>query len=133
MRPAPLFRGLVPALLVIGLSACASGPSAQSPGSDTGLDRMERLTLNANRCWFKSGDPAFADYSLAPELSSFSGKPRFLLVPKGKLEARPLLVVEGRSGSGHVDTYGPLLNEPVGSRLGADIRRWSGGDDRCTA
>jgi len=133
MRLAPLFRGLVPALLVVGLSACASGPSTQGPGSDTGLDRMERLTLNANRCWFKSGDPAFADYSLAPELSSFSGKPRFLVVPKGKLEARPLLVVEGRSGSGQVDTYGPLLNEPVGGRLGADIRRWSGGDDRCTA
>lgn len=132
MRVASPLRGLVPALLVIGLSACASGPSAQSSGSDTGLDRMERLTLNANRCWFKSGDPAFASYSLAPELSSFSGKPRFLLVPKGKLEARPLLVVEGRSGSSEVDTYGPLLDDSVAPRINADLSRWKRGSNGCT-
>ncbi|MBO0902318.1 hypothetical protein J1C47_01575 [Jiella sp. MQZ13P-4] len=94
---------------------------------------MERLTLNANRCWFKSKDPAFSAYSLAPELSSFSGRPRFLLVPKGKPEARPLLVVEGRSGSASVDTYGSLTGQPVGARIAADVARWSAGDDGCSA
>ncbi|NDV85175.1 hypothetical protein GTW51_00495 [Aurantimonas aggregata] len=94
---------------------------------------MERLTLNANRCWFKSKDPAFAAYSLAPELSSFSGRPRFLLVPRGQIEARPLLVVEGRSGSGAIDTYGPLMNEPVSARITADLARWRSGANGCEA
>ena len=116
------------------LSACAAQPSAPAkPSADTGLDRMERLTLNANRCWIKSKDPAFAAYSLAPELSSFSGKPRFLLVPRGKPEARPLVVVEGRTGSSGVDTYGPLMGQSLGGRIDADVRRWSAGGNGCSA
>lgn len=125
------------ALLGLALGACASAPeSADAPAAaraDAGLDRLERLTLNANRCWFKSRDPAFAAYSLAPELSSFSGRPRFLLVPRGQIEARPLLVVEGRSGSGAIDTYGPLMNEPVSARISADLARWRSGSNACEA
>lgn len=124
------------ALLLVGLlSACASQPGSGSIASvaETGLDRMERLTLTANRCWFKSNDPAFAAYSLAPELSSFSGKPRFLLVPRGQPEARPLLVVEGRSGSEDVSYYGPLLGEPVAARIGRDLDRWRAGATSCSA
>ncbi|MCW4114437.1 hypothetical protein NPA31_005600 [Aurantimonas sp. MSK8Z-1] len=119
----------------LGLGGCAgTGGSRTSPAVvDTGLDRMERLALNANRCWFKSKDPAFASYSLAPELSSFSGRPRFLLVPRGKPEARPLLVVEGQSGSGNVTVYGPLTSDPVGPRIGRDIDRWRGGANDCGA
>ena len=94
---------------------------------------MERLTLTANECWIRSGDPAFARYSLAPELSSFSGRPRFLIVPKNQPEARPLLVVEGQSGSSRVSTFGPLLDEASGSRIRADIGRWSDGATRCEA
>ena len=120
--------------LVAGLTACASKPTEPAKTvADTGLDRMERLTLNANRCWIKSKDPAFARYSLAPELSSFSGKPRFLLVPKGKPEARPLLVVEGQSGSSGVDTYGPLMSDGLASRIGADVTRWAAGGNSCSA
>ena len=118
------------------LSACAPAPQAYSTAAskaDTGLDRMERLTLTANRCWIKSLDPAFAAYTLAPELSSFSGKPRFLLVPRGKPEARPLLVVEGQSGSTHVSTYGPLMNDKIAGRISNDIGRWSNGSASCTA
>lgn len=126
-------------LIAVGLAALAALPACstrqEAPArvSDTGLDRMERLTLNANRCWFKSKDPAFAAYSLAPELSSFSGKPRFLLVPKGKPEARPLVVVEGASGSGAVATYGPLMGESLGGRIGADVTRWAAGGNGCSA
>ena len=117
------------------LSACAAAPSSQPPATstDTGLDRMERLTLTANRCWIKSKDPAFATYTLAPELSSFSGKPRFLLVPRGKPEARPLLVVEGQSGSTNVATYGPLMNQRLAGRIAGDIGRWGNGSASCTA
>lgn len=125
------------ALLGMALGGCASAPEPDAPPAavraDAGLDRLERLTLNANRCWFKSQDPAFAAYSLAPELSSFSGRPRFLLVPRGQIEARPLLVVEGRSGSGAIDTYGPLMNEPISARITADLARWRSGTNACEA
>ena len=94
---------------------------------------MERLTLNADRCWFKSGEPAFDPYSLAPELASFSGKPRFLLVPAGQPEARPLLVAEGSSGTGTVSVYGPLLNDEIGQRAKGDIERWRSGSDDCVS
>ncbi|WP_244486813.1 hypothetical protein [Aurantimonas sp. Leaf443] len=127
-------------LCAASLSACGSPrpqdrPAAPvaAPRADTGLDRMERLTLAANRCWFKSGDPAFQAYSLAPELSSFSGRPRFLLVPRGRIEARPLLVVEGRAGSGEVSWYGPLLDKPVAARIDADLGRWRSGTSDCAA
>lgn len=115
------------------LSACGTDGSDGSAASagDTGLDRLERLTLNADRCWFDSGDPVFADYSLAPELSSFSGRPRFLIVPEGQPEARPLLVVEGFSGSSEILTYGPLLGEDIGRRIEADLNRWKAGSNAC--
>ena len=123
------------ALAVLGaLASCAAPPPAAPPrAADTGLDRMERLTLAANRCWFTSKDPAFARYSLAPELSSFSGRPRFLLVPKGRPEARPLLVVEGQAGSTNVSTYGPLLNTALAGRIQNDVRHWSTGASSCSA
>lgn len=131
-HPAPL--AAIALVLFAAFSGCASQPpSAPARTGDTGLDRMERLTLNANRCWFKSKDPAFAAYSLAPELSSFSGKPRFLLVPKGQPEARPLLVVEGKSGAANIDIYGPLTSRTLGGRVDADLKRWAAGDDRCAA
>lgn len=122
-------------IAVLGLlAACATPPpTPPRPAADTGLDRMERLTLAANRCWFKSKDPAFARYSLAPELSSFSGRPRFLLVPKNQPEARPLLVVEGQAGSADVSSFGPLLNTALGTRIGRDVRHWSTGATTCAA
>lgn len=124
-------------LALAALASCAAPtpPAADrpSPRDDTGLDRMERLALTANRCWFRSRDPAFANYSLAPELSSFSGKPRFLLVPKGRPEDRPLLVVEGRAGSAAVDVYGPLLGTEAAPRIRTDLGRWMEGAQSCSA
>ncbi len=55
---------------------------------------MERVALGANSCWFKSGDAAFKNYRLAPELNSFSGRPRILIVPRKSPEARPLAVIQ---------------------------------------
>ncbi|KQT53241.1 hypothetical protein ASG43_18640 [Aureimonas sp. Leaf454] len=139
MRRGKVATLVVANALALGLVACASPARTprmtQAPAAKqlSALDRMERVTLAANRCWFKSGDPAFRAYSLAPELSSFSGKPRFLLVPKGRMEAKPLLVVEGQDGSRDVLTYGPLMGTGLASRLSGDIRRWNSGSDRCDA
>ncbi|GGD18325.1 hypothetical protein [Aureimonas glaciei] len=122
---------------IVALSACSTPaptvPRAATTKAESGLDRMERVTLAANRCWFKSNDPAFARYSLAPELSSFSGKPRFLLVPKGRAEAKPLLVVEAQPGSRALSTYGPVMGTSLGARVDSDIRRWNTGDGSCRA
>lgn len=135
MESSGIAAGLVAALSLSLLVGCGTPrPSMEAPKSastDTGLDRMERLTLTANRCWFKSRDPAFTKYSLAPELSSFSGRPRFLLVPKGRLEDRPLLVVEGQTGSRDVATYGPLLQTSLHTRIESDLSRWRDGDTTC--
>lgn len=138
MRKALFGRMAVLAALMfpLALGACAVGPANPNPSgatADSGLDRLERLTLTANRCWFKSGDPAFARYSLAPELSSFSGRPRFLLVPRGQPEARPLLVVEAQSGSADIAVYGSLMNEALASRIDTDLARWRAGGNACSA
>ncbi|WP_416355485.1 hypothetical protein ACLNGM_14655 [Aureimonas phyllosphaerae] len=133
-RVSTLSLALTALLIAAGCASRAPAPEKPAPRrADTGLDRMERLTLTANRCWFKSKDPAFASYSIAPELSSFSGRPRFLLVPRGRLEARPLLVVEGAAGSTEVETYGPLLDTSLRTRLEGDLARWRAGSTVCNA
>ncbi len=62
------------------LAACQPKPQPTSSVSRAALPTMERIALGAIACWFKSGDPAFKAYRLAPELNSFSGRPRILLV-----------------------------------------------------
>lgn len=92
---------------------------------------MERVALGANGCWFKSGDPAFKAYRLAPELNSFSGRPRILIVPRNSPEARPLAVVQAEGHPARLQAFGPLLSEPVGARITTDVRRWAAGDEGC--
>ncbi len=92
---------------------------------------MEQVATAAHRCWFASRDPAFKDYSLANELNSFTGRPRFLLVPKGNYGGRPLLVVQAEGSAARVETFGPLMGQPAGSRIDADIDRWASGSTAC--
>jgi hypothetical protein len=93
---------------------------------------MERVALGANACWFKSGDPAFAAYKLAPELNSFSGRPRILLVHKGSPESRPLLVVQAEGSPSRLQAFGPMMSEPVAGRITTDVNRWSAGSKACS-
>jgi len=130
MRPRLANAALLTALAAI-VAAC------QTPAPTTGPNRgalptMERVALGANACWFKSGDPAFAAYKLAPELNSFSGRPRILLVHKGSPESRPLLVVQAEGSPSHVQAFGPMMSEPVAGRIAADVNRWSGGSKACS-
>ena len=92
---------------------------------------MEQVAIAAHRCWIASGDPAFRDYSFANELNSFSGKPRFLLVPKNDFGGRPLLVVQAEGAAGRVSTFGPLLDGDKGARISGDVRRWGAGETNC--
>ncbi|ACP25387.1 hypothetical protein NGR_c16220 [Sinorhizobium fredii NGR234] len=115
-------------LLVAG---CQANRAASPAASSAALPTMERVALGANGCWFKSGDPAFKAYRLAPELNSFSGRPRILLVPRKSPEARPLAVIQAEGHPARLQAFGPLLSEPVGTRITTDVRRWAAGDEGC--
>jgi hypothetical protein len=121
------------AALAIALSACQSGQPRQtsSSGKSAALLAMEQVAIAAHKCWFASKEPAFKSYRMANELNSYSGKPRFLLVPAKNYEAKPLLVVQAEGASRRVEVFGPLMSDSLGPRISADIGRWSSGDSAC--
>lgn len=94
---------------------------------------METIAIAAQKCWFASGDAAFRPYRMANELDSYVGRPRILLVPAENPEERPLLVVQAEGAPVRLDTFGPLMAEPVGPRIAADVARWGSGDRSCGA
>ncbi|MBB4187454.1 hypothetical protein [Sinorhizobium terangae] len=114
------------------VAGCQSNRPATPAASSAALPTMERVALGANGCWFKSGDPAFKAYRLAPELNSFSGRPRILIVPRKSPEARPLAVIQAEGHPARLQAFGPLLSEPVGARMTTDVRRWAAGDKGCS-
>lgn len=122
-------------LAALALAGCQSSPPGSGvstpPGKSAALLKMEHVATAAHRCWFASKDPAFRDYSFANELNSFSGRPRFLLVPRGNYGGRPLLVVQAEGPAARVEAFGPLLDQAAGSRIAADVSRWAGGGATC--
>lgn len=126
------FAGLAASLIV--LSACQSDKKTANPaasGKSASLRAMEQVAIAAHKCWIASKDPAFAKYSMANELNNFGGTPRFLLVPKNNYGGKPLLVVQARGHSSEVEVFGPMMSEPVASRINGDIGRWKSGDGSC--
>lgn len=121
---------IVFAAIGCGLWACQSKPVARAP-SPSALDVMEKVAVAANRCWFKSGDPAFRTYAFAPELTSFSDRPRILLTRKGSSDIRPVLVVQAEGKPARLSAFGPMMNEPLGGRVSKDVQRWSAGQGNC--
>jgi hypothetical protein len=106
---------------------------AGGSGKSASLRVMEQVTIAAHKCWFASKDPAFRPYRLANELNSFTGQPRFLLVPSKDYGGRPLLVVQARGNSSRVEVFGPLMQQPLGTRIQTDVGRWMLGDASCGA
>ncbi|MGO6873949.1 hypothetical protein ACCS85_19165 [Rhizobium ruizarguesonis] len=129
MRPRLANAALLTAVAAM-VAACQT-PAPTGPNR-AALPTMERVALGANACWFKSGDPAFAAYKLAPELNSFSGRPRILLVHKGSPESRPLLVVQAEGSPSRLQAFGPMMSEPVAGRITIDVNRWSAGSKACS-
>src|SRR5690606_11379158 len=123
-------RALIFAGAALCLTACQAErkPGPESGGKSAALRAMEQVAIAAHKCWFASGDPAFKGYSFANELNSFSGRPRFLLVPKNNYGGRPLLVVQSQGPSGRVETFGPIMDQALGKRVHADVTRWAGGN-----
>ena len=134
MMAALSVRHWVPLGLAAGvLAACqTAGPGNLTlQSSKAALPAMERIALAANKCWFKSNDRGFSAYRIAPELNSFSGRPRSLIVPRARPEDRPLAVVEGQGSPATLSAYGPLFADSLGNRMAADLRRWNNGSSAC--
>lgn len=126
--------GLVPLALL--LSSCnqtkTTGPGSISLGTKTSaLSVMEKVAIGANSCWFKSKDSDFRNYRLSPELNSFTGRPRILIVPKNNPAERPLLVVQASGNPAEIEAFGPLMTMSVGNRIARDISNWSKGQNNC--
>ncbi len=118
------------AALGLLLSGCQTERPVSGPNR-AALPTMERVALAANSCWFKSGDAAFKPYRLAPELNSFSGRPRILAVPRNSPESRPVLVVQAEGNPARLDAFGPLMSTADGERIKRDVLRWAGGTSGC--
>ncbi len=122
-------RWLIPVLAGIVLTSCQSG---NAPSRETAaLPVMERVAIGARECWFKSKDPAFAAYRLAPELNSFSGRPRILLVKANAPTALPALVVQAEGNPADVQAFGPLMQDALAPRITADVNHWVHGSSGC--
>ncbi|BCH25539.1 hypothetical protein MesoLjLc_54690 [Mesorhizobium sp. L-8-10] len=100
-------------------------------GKSAALRTMEQVAIAAQKCWFASKDAAFRPYRMANELNSFSGRPRILLVPAKHPEGRPLLVVQAEGTPARLQAFGPLMQEQLGARIGADVTRWASGEAGC--
>jgi hypothetical protein len=130
----PMIRRAVPLALAALLGACQSETAAPpSGGKSAALRTMEQIAIAAHKCWFASKDPAFKPYRMANELNSYSGRPRFLLVPAKHYEGKPLLVVQAEGPAPDLQAFGPLLQEPLGARIQGDLKRWAAGSSSCTA
>lgn len=131
MRAALVASGLA-ALVLAGCRASPPAPAVPAPtGKSAALAKMEHVATAAHRCWFASRDPAFRDYSFANELNSFTGRPRFLLVPRGNYGGRPLLVVQAEGTPARVEIFGPMMHQAGAARIAADVARWDGGSSAC--
>lgn len=115
------------------LAACSASKEKPVSALEIGaLPVMERVALGANRCWFKSKDPAFAAYRLAPELKSFTGTPRILVVKRNSPESLPLLVVQAQGSPAKMDAFGPLMQDAtMNARVTKDVNRWARGGKDC--
>lgn len=121
------------ALSTLSLAACTTPtPPAPTVSVNKGaLPTMERVALAANKCWFKSKDKDFQGYTLAPELNSYSGRPRILVVPGKNPAGRPLLVVQAEGNPAKLEVFGPMLNDSHGGRINRDVYRWAAGQNNC--
>ena len=132
MRAAAFLRFFATAgSIAVLLAGCQSSKPPAPAQNTAALPTMERIALGANACWFKSGDAAFKAYRLAPELNSFSGRPRILVVHRNSPESRPLLVVQAEGNPAKLDAFGPMMGEAVGARIASDVQRWAGGGKGC--
>lgn len=123
------------AALATTLAACAtSAPDylEYAAYQDTNIVAT-RIAARVGACWFDGGNDAFSRFAYAPELNSFSGKPRILVVPKADPAGLPQLVIEVSKGKRAtvVKLFGPLLATAGGTAIQRDVERWADGSTDC--
>lgn len=113
------------------LSACQTGPTVRiiKPNNHAvAVSALQRVNAKVYECW--PSDKDLKAYGVIPELDS-SGTPRILIVPKGKPQSLPKLVITA-SGKG-VTSFGPLAQSALAPRINADLNRWAAGSTACSA
>ena len=114
------------------LSACQTrGPAVHivKPNNHAvAVSSLQRINAKAHECW--KADKAFDAYGIIPELDT-TGTPRILLIPKGKPQALPKLVITANGKS--VQTFGPLAQSVLAPRIQSDVTRWASGGTSCSA
>lgn len=134
-------RFLAVLFTIILVSACQTGAPSDNisfRSKTAPVKLVSAIAINAQECWFKSGDRAFRSLRMSSEVNSFSGRPRLLLVTRSDPTGLPRLVVQaetkGDTASGtytNVQAFGPLLQSGAGTRIASDVRRWSNGSKDC--
>lgn len=128
-----------PALGALAAALALSGCVGEKPGGSLMLEveasRASTVLADVNekaqKCWMKSGDRAFRDLALIPELDTRTGKPRLLIVKRGKASGLPQLVIEAHGDPVKISTYGPLAEAPVSARINEDVMAWTTGRTTC--
>ena len=138
----PAFSGRtgVSALIIMAavmIAGCrdeqSNGAMSLPVGQTAAVATLQHVNSNAATCWMRSNDAAFKDLRLIPELDTQTGRPRLLLLKKQSQQGLPVMVVEAHGSPVTIETYGPLAQTALGSRINNDIRRWSAGSKACTA
>jgi hypothetical protein len=115
---------------LLALTACQSRPNRPAvpkPSGQAGqVATLQRVNAAAYECW--RGDAAFKKYGIVPELDT-TGTPRILIIPRGKPQSLPQLVITATGRS--TQTYGPLATSPLAQRINADVARWAAGGTGC--
>ncbi|WP_274426837.1 hypothetical protein [Chelativorans sp. YIM 93263] len=120
-------------IIALSLAGCqgTGGSSSMRTDSDDAIQALQRVNEAGVKCWMDSA--GFEDLRLIPELDTTVGRPRLLLLEKGKTRGLPLMVIEASGAPVKIETYGPLSGTPSGERVNADIGRWSAGSLTCQA
>ena len=117
------------------LASCQSAPKdyAEFHAAQAPVNVATRIAENVRACWFGGERAAFADYSYAPELNSYSNRPRVLIVPKAEPHGLPKLVIEASAAKrgSSVKLFGPLMASSEAPAISRDVQRWASGASGC--
>ena len=125
-------------LVLLAAAGCQSKPGgsrdyAEFRSNEQPATVAVRISDNAAACWFAGTRPAFAQYSYAPELTSYSNRPRVLVVPKADPGGLPKLVIEASKADAgtSVKLFGPMMASAEAPAISRDVGRWVGGETGC--
>jgi hypothetical protein len=121
------------ALLLAGCQSAPKKDYVEFQAASDPTNVASALSERMAECWFNAGRADFADFIYAPELNSYAGRPRVLVVSRADPGGLPKLVVEATEAKRvtSVKLFGPLLSTPGGPRISADVGRWAGGAPGC--